>query len=111
METAALDASAASHPQAASVQVWAAATPALVGDYKRDTAQHSAFWLRGLALLTSLPLKPQRSQPEQALAGAHPPCPPHATAGSAFSRGTARRSTTVSPTPCRPAAASRISGR
>jgi (3,5-dihydroxyphenyl)acetyl-CoA 1,2-dioxygenase len=68
MEAAPLDASAAAHPEAASVQVWAAGTPALGGDYERDAEQHSAFWLRGLELLAALAPKPGRTQTAQALA-------------------------------------------
>jgi (3,5-dihydroxyphenyl)acetyl-CoA 1,2-dioxygenase len=73
MESALLDALAASHPRGASVQAWAAGRPGVMhgdldGDYERDAAQHSAFWLRGLELLSALPPKPQRSRPEQALA-------------------------------------------
>src|SRR5262245_61598874 len=68
MEAAALDALLASHPRAAPVRAWAAGAPALLGDYARDSAQHSAFWLQGLELLATLSPKPQRSQPEQALA-------------------------------------------
>jgi thioesterase DpgC len=65
---AALDALAASNPQAAPVQVWTTGAPELVGDYERDATQQSAFWLRGLELLASLPPRPRRSQAEQALA-------------------------------------------
>jgi thioesterase DpgC len=68
MAAAALDALAASHPHGASILAWAADAPAPVADCARDVAQHSAFWLRGLELLATLPPKSQRSGPERALA-------------------------------------------
>jgi thioesterase DpgC len=68
MEAASLDALAASHPQAARVQEWAADKPPLIADYNRDAALNSAFWLRGLDLLAALPPKRKRGQLDQAIA-------------------------------------------
>jgi thioesterase DpgC len=68
MEAATLDALAASHPEAAPVHAWAAGRPPLIGDYQRDAARFSAFWLRGMELLAALPPRARRSGPEQALA-------------------------------------------
>ncbi|MEX0759937.1 MAG: enoyl-CoA hydratase/isomerase family protein, partial [Tistlia sp.] len=47
---------------------WLAGSPTLGGDYERDRAAFSDFWLAGLARLDALPARARRSPAEQELA-------------------------------------------
>lgn len=56
------------HPLARLLGQWAEGQPAVDGNYARDVAAFSKFWVAGAALLGKLPDKPKRDAAEQALA-------------------------------------------
>ena len=60
--------STAAHPAGARIEDWAAAEPRIEGEFARDAALLSKFWLGGLELLAALPMKPKRNAAEQGLA-------------------------------------------
>src|SRR5438067_1748480 len=49
---------------------WCESFPVLTGDFEADTRDSSTFWRRTTSLLRKLPLKPRRSEAEQAAADA-----------------------------------------
>ena len=53
--------SMANQPGAEIAADWLGSRPTLSGDYRRDAAVHSHFWLAGADLLGKLPLKAKRS--------------------------------------------------
>src|ERR1700722_17626467 len=51
------------------VREWCESFPVTTGDFEADARDSSTFWRRSTSLLRRLPLKPERSRPEQAAAG------------------------------------------
>src|SRR6201999_1605392 len=49
---------------------WCESSPVTTGDFEADTRESSTFWRRATSLLRMLPLKPRRSEAEQAAAEA-----------------------------------------
>ena len=49
---------------------WSESFPVTTGDFEADTRDSSTFWRRATSLLRRLPLKPRRSEAEQAAADA-----------------------------------------
>jgi thioesterase DpgC len=49
---------------------WCESYPIMIGDFESDTRDSSTFWRRSTSLLRRLPLKPRRSNAEQAAADA-----------------------------------------
>jgi (3,5-dihydroxyphenyl)acetyl-CoA 1,2-dioxygenase len=52
------------------VREWCESFPLTTGDFEADTRDSSTFWRRSTSLLRRLPLKPRRSEAEQAAADA-----------------------------------------
>ena len=52
------------------VREWSESFPVTTGDFEADTRDSSTFWRRATSLLRRLPLKPRRSEAEQAAADA-----------------------------------------
>jgi (3,5-dihydroxyphenyl)acetyl-CoA 1,2-dioxygenase len=52
------------------VREWCESFPVTTGDFEADTRESSTFWRRSTSLLRRLPLKPRRSEAEQAAADA-----------------------------------------